>query len=227
MVAQDELLSEEDIEDFKGKRKESEADPFWNPDHSGSEMSGGVSRSPSPEGRQMGGIGGEGKGKGKGKGKEGDGDGGGEKRFRRGVVTPSTDFDALLNFKDERPLPDPAEGKKKRKRREENGEVKEMVREVGMNCHDQVETPEMSWVLRSKRIGGWMSESGNGEGSSTSAGVGGVGGDVKEKKIKKGTARRVGGVPKRAYVWKDEKKNKDSRKGSKREGKGKGKEVQK
>ena len=186
-------------------------------------MSGGVSRSPSPESRKMGGIG----GKGKGKGKEGDGDGGGEKRFRRGVVTPSTDFDALLNFKDERPLPDPAGGKKKRKRREENGEVKEIVREVGMNCHDQVETPEMSWVLRSKRIEGWMSENGNGEGSSTGAGVGGVGGDVKEKKIKKGTARRVGGVPKRAYVWKDEKKNKDNRKGPKREGKGKGKEVQK
>jgi hypothetical protein len=159
--------------------------------------------------------------------------------LRRGLITPTTDFDVLLNFKNEILAPLPNDGKKKRKRRSaglEEKAIKEERREVSMACHDQVHTPEMSWVIRHRKLiaekVGEADKAGRGgggnEGSSISAGGGSGGGAGKGKRVNKRTARRVGGVPKRQYVWKDTKvKNKAHFQKARGGAKGKGKEVAK
>jgi hypothetical protein len=150
--------------------------------------------------------------------------------FRRGLVTPTTDFDSLLTFKDETPALPPNDGKKKRKHEvmaADRKEIKEEPKEVSMACQEQVNTPEMSWVLRrGGLVAGKGGNVGNGEGGPTDGGSGEAGAG-KGMKVNKRAARRTGVVPKRPYVWKDaETKNKAHfQKKPEVEGKGKGKEV--
>jgi len=95
---------------------------------------------------------------------------------RRGFVTPTTDFDALMHFAHSGPAPaQPQNKKRKRGNGQEKGEQKAERKEPGMNCSGTTDTPLMSWLRRAKemglRPGGGTAAAGNGgEGSSTAAG---------------------------------------------------------
>jgi hypothetical protein len=96
---------------------------------------------------------------------------------RRGFVTPTTDFDALMHFAHSGPAPTQPQGKK-RKQGNGKGKGKQNAerKEPGMNCSGTTNTPLMSWLKRTKemglRPGGGTAAAGNGgEGSSTSAGT--------------------------------------------------------
>jgi hypothetical protein len=95
---------------------------------------------------------------------------------RRGFVTPTTDFDALMHFAHSGPTPAQPQGKKrKRGKGKGKGEQKAERKEPGMNCSGTTDTPLMSWLRRVKemdlRPGGGTAAAGNGgEGGSTAAG---------------------------------------------------------
>jgi hypothetical protein len=96
---------------------------------------------------------------------------------RRGLVTPQTDFDALMHFVHNALT---AEVQSSKKRKGGDGKAKEERGEPGMNCYGTKDTPLMSWLKRAQVMGlipgGGMDAGGNGgEGSSGSAGRGAMG----------------------------------------------------
>jgi hypothetical protein len=97
---------------------------------------------------------------------------------RRGLITPQTDFDALMHFVHNAPT---AEVQSSKKRKGGEGKAKEERGAPGMNCYGTKDTPLMSWLKRVQvmglRPGGGTDAGGNGgEGSSGSAGQGATGG---------------------------------------------------
>jgi hypothetical protein len=71
--------------------------------------------------------------------------------LRRGLVTPDTDFDALMHFAREAPKEEREDSKKIKK---DKGKGKAVECSMpSLNCSSSIETPLMSWLRRAKEIG--------------------------------------------------------------------------